>query len=635
MTAFRSHRWSSRFHSDASAMLGMCLAGVLMGGVVALPVFAQESASPAQTEYVLGFSDANKHFIDVQLRCKSPRPDSCELMMATWTPGSYLIREYARNVDQIHAEDAQGQPLRLQKTTKNRWVIQGKNLKEITVNYRVYCREMSVRTNFVDRDFAVLNGAPTFIIPVAYVDQPIEVKVDLPSGWRQSVTALGSKEAGPAGIYVARDFDHLVDSPIVVGNPEVQSFKVGDIEHVLVNVGGNGLWDSAKATGDVAKIVAEQQKLWRSVPYRKYFFLNVIGESGGGLEHDESTLMLTSRWAFRRPEDYKRWLGLVSHEFFHVWNIRTLRPKVLVDYDYENENYFPSLWIAEGITSYYDDLSLVRSGVIGREDYFKSLSGQIERLEATPGRLQQSLRDASHDAWIKYYRQDEHSRNSQVSYYVKGAVVAFLLDARIRELTQNKKSLDDVMREVYRRYSGERGYTEQEFRKVASKVAGKNLAPWFDQHVDQAIELDYQPALNWLGLEMQGWGPSSDDGEPEDKEASRPITPWLGAKTREDNGKLVVTSVTTESPAYESGVNVDDELIAINRFRVHGTTLERVLAQFSKEPEVMLTLARRGELLELPLVIREKPKSASKLQPSQEASEKQKARLEAWLGASQ
>ena len=158
MTAFRSHRWSSRFHSDASAMLGMCLAGVLMGGVVALPVFAQESAPPAQTEYVLGFSDANKHFIDVQLRCKSPRPDSCELMMATWTPGSYLIREYARNVDQIHAEDAQGQPLRLQKTTKNRWVIQGKKLKEITVNYRVYCREMSVRTNFVDRDFAVLNG---------------------------------------------------------------------------------------------------------------------------------------------------------------------------------------------------------------------------------------------------------------------------------------------------------------------------------------------------------------------------------------------------------------------------------------------------------------------------------------------
>ncbi|MEC8301193.1 MAG: PDZ domain-containing protein, partial [Planctomycetota bacterium] len=208
-------------------------------------------------------------------------------------------------------------------------------------------------------------------------------------------------------------------------------------------------------------------------------------------------------------------------------------------------------------------------------------------------------------------------------------------DARIRELTQNKKSLDDVMREVYRGYSGERGYTEQEFRKVASKVAGKNLAPWFDQHVDQAIELDYQPALNWLGLEMQGWGPSSDDGEPEDKEASRPITPWLGAKTGDDNGKLVVTSVTMESPAYESGVNVDDELIAINRFRVHGTTLERVLAQFSKEPEVMLTLARRGELLELPMVIRQKPKTASKLQPSQEASEKQEARLEAWLGASQ
>ena len=609
----------------------------LLLGVPFTAGIARADDAAVKTTYLLQFDDARKHVVDVRLEFRSANSESCELMMATWTPGSYLIREYARNVDQITAVDAQGESLSLEKTSKNRWIIRGKNLDEVVVHYRVYCREMSVRTNFVDREFAVLNGAPTFIIPTAYIQHPIEVEIELPRGWRQSVTALDAKEGAAAGIYQARDFDHLVDSPIVIGNPEVQSFDVNGIEHVLVNVGGNGLWDAAKATGDVAKIVAEQQALWKNVPYRKYYFLNVIGESGGGLEHDESTLMLTSRWAFRRPEDYKRWLGLVSHEFFHAWNIRTLRPKALVDYDYENENYFPSLWIAEGITSYYDDLSLIRSGVISQDDYLSSLSKQIERLESTPGRLQQSLRDASHDAWIKYYRQDEHSRNTQISYYIKGAVVAFLLDVRIRELTQNKKSLDDVMREVYRRYSGDRGYTETEFRKVASKVAGEDLSDWFAKHVDEASELNYQPALDWLGLRLEGWKTDESHEKSKDGEEAgeaKIVTPWLGAGTREENGKLVVTSVTVDSPAYETGMNVDDELIAVNRFRVQSSTLDRVLSQFAGEPEVTLTLSRRGELLELPLQVRAKPKGASKLTPVKEPSKKQQASMTDWLNAS-
>jgi predicted metalloprotease with PDZ domain len=599
---------------------------------------ARADDAKAKTKYVLQFDDARNHVVDVRLEFRAANAEQCELMMATWTPGSYLIREYARNVDQITAVDAQGETLSLEKMSKNRWSIRGKNLDQVVVHYRVYCREMSVRTNFVDREFAVLNGAPTFIVPTAYIQDPIEVEIKLPTGWRQSVTALDAKEGAAAGCYQARGFDHLVDSPIVIGNPEVQSFNVNGIEHVLVNVGGNGLWDAAKATGDVAKIVAEQQALWKKVPYRKYYFLNVIGESGGGLEHDESTLMLTSRWAFRRPEDYKKWLGLVSHEFFHAWNIRTLRPKALVDYDYENENYFPSLWIAEGITSYYDDLSLVRSGVISQDEYLSLLSKQIERLEATPGRLQQSLRDASHDAWIKYYRQDEHSRNTQISYYIKGAVVAFLLDARIRELTQNKKSLDDVMREVYRRYSGDRGYTETEFRKVASKVAGEDLSDWFTKHVDEASELDYQPALDWLGLRLEGWKSGEGEEVPEEgKEVGETevVTPWLGAGTREENGKLVVTNVTVDSPAYETGMNVDDELIAVNRFRVQSSTLDRVLGQFAGEPEVTLTLSRRGELLELPLQIRGKPEGPSKLTFIKDASKKQQTSMADWLHASE
>jgi predicted metalloprotease with PDZ domain len=305
------------------------------------------------------------------------------------------------------------------------------------VQYRVYGREMSVRTNWVESSFAMLNGAPTFITLVepSPVARPHELVVDLPPDWRGVATALDPLPGVERG-FVAADFDTLVDSPILAGSPAVHAFDVDGIPHALVNIGDDRLWDGARAAADVEKIVRATRDLWGRLPYPRYLFLNVIAEAGGGLEHRDSTLIMSSRWTMRTPRRYQGWLGLVAHEFFHAWNVKRLRPAALGPFDYEREVYTTDLWIAEGLTSYYDDLLVLRAGLSTRDEYLAALSNQIQALQTTPGRLVQPVAGASYDAWIRHYRPDENSPNVAVSYYTKGAVVGFLLDMRVREATR-------------------------------------------------------------------------------------------------------------------------------------------------------------------------------------------------------
>lgn len=589
---------------------------------------SDESNSAKPTiSYVVSFDEAKQHYVDVQLQLDNVAAGELELFLPTWTPGSYLIREYSRQIDDISASNGKGDELPIAKSAKNRWTVQVAEEGKVRVDYNLYCREMSVRTNFVDSEFAVLNGAATFLTGVDLTDQEHHVTIKLPSGWQRAVTALPLKANGRANQFTATDFDHLVDSPILVGNPKVYPFTVDGHEHWLVNLGPDQAWDGAQAAVDIEKIVAEHLSMWQTVPYSKYIFMNVLGESGGGLEHDESTLILSGRWTFARPSSYQRWLGTVSHEFFHAWNIRTLRPKVLVKYDYESENYFRSLWIAEGITSYYDTLALVRSGIINQRDYLQALSRDISSLESTPGRQVQSLSESSYDAWIKYYRSDENSRNTEISYYTKGAVVAFLLDMKIREATEGEQSLDDVMRRFYKEHSGEVGYEESDFRNIASEIAGEDLTEWFAGSVDLTKELDYGQALNYLGLEMTGAPAERTGREASDRDREREGSAWLGARLGGDGD---VTSVDVDSPAYEAGINVGDELIAINNERVSGDA-NRVLGLFDVGSDVEVLIARRGQLRKLTMTLSPRTSASWSMRVVKEPSDEQKQRLAMWL----
>jgi len=637
------------------------------------PVITLCAQPPAESHtaalsYSIAFTEADAHYANIQLTIPAQEQASIELMMPTWTPGSYLIREYARHVDGISAHDATDKPLAIEKIKKNRWRVDVTPGSHTRIDYRLYCREMSVRTNWIDHDMAILNGGATFLTPADNVERPHRVRFELPQHWSRSVTSLTPIE-GLEHTYLARNLDELIDAPTICGNPIIQDFMAGGVPHAVANLGDFELWDTEKAAQDVQKIVEQQQQLWGQVPYERYKVLNVIAESGGGLEHDNSTLVMTSRWNFRDPEKYQDWLSLISHEFFHTWNVRRLRPANLARYDYEQENLTRSLWIAEGITSYYEDVILVRAGLIDRTSYLKRLSKQIQGLQTTPGRLVQSLSDSSFDAWIKYYRPDENSNNSRVSYYIKGCVVAFLLDARIREATSDAKSLDDVMRMLYSEHSNASGFTDEDFRRVASSVAGVDLSEWFELHINSAVELDYEPALKWFGLQFAGNkaadvparneptlaapNPAAPDpaatSSTTTSEAGKGTTPaetktppnqrlskaWLGMKASETAGRVLVTGVTPGSPAQAAGLNLGDELIAFNQYRVSGGLWQTQLNQLGIGREIEVTIARRGEVRKLSataIVELEANWNLKRVELKAEAAEPFDSRVSSWLG---
>ncbi|MGH9331694.1 MAG: M61 family metallopeptidase, partial [Vicinamibacterales bacterium] len=509
------------------------------------PVLGQTSDP---IKYTLRFPAPHTHYVEVEAAIPAARDGQTEVYMAVWTPGSYLVREFSRHVERVAARVTDGRALPVEKVAKNRWRVASGPAASFTLSYRVYGREMTVRTNWIEDRFAMLNGAATFITLAERGPRPHEVDLELPAGWKKTATALD--RAGSPHRYRAPDFDTLVDSPILAGNPAVHEFVVDGKPHSLVNEGEAGVFDGARAAKDVEKVVREHRRMWGFLPYERYLFLNVLSEAGGGLEHKSSTLLMASRWATSTRRRYLGWLGLVSHEYFHAWNVKRLRPVELGPFDYEREVHTTGLWMSEGFTDYYGDLAVHRAGLSTREEYLRELSGLIESLQTTPGRLSQPLETASFDAWIRHYRPDENSPNVAMSYYTKGAVVAWLLDAKVRRTTRGTKSLDDVMRLAYERHACAKGFTEEDFRKIVSDVAGAAAADWLKRAVETTDELDYREALDWFGLRF---APSGID---------RPSSGrylWQGLRLRTDAGRLLVSNVYRGTAAYDAGFVVDDE----------------------------------------------------------------------------
>ena len=576
---------------------------------------ATQTADPIR--YTLRFPAPHTHYVEVSAVVPTGGQPTVDLMMAVWTPGSYLVREYARHVETVTASGPGGVALAVEKTDKNHWRVATGGQPEVTVDYRVYGREMSVRTNWVEADFAMLNGAPTFLTLTDGVARPHEVTIEPVEDWQRSITGLPELAGGPHR-YVAADFDALVDSPIVVGNPAVYEFDVNGVPHYLVNQGESGVFDGARAARDLEAMAREHARMWGAVPFEKYVFFNMLVEASGGLEHKNSTMLMASRWATRTPNAYRGWLGLASHEYFHTWNVKRLRPEALGPFDYEAENYTRSLWVVEGITDYYSDLALVRIGLTSSGEHLDALSNQIESLQATPGRLVQSVEEASFDAWIKYYRQDENSINTQISYYTKGHVLGFLLDAAIRGATGNARSLDDVMRAAYARYSGEQGYTPEQFQQVAEEIAGTSLESFWRDNVENPGEVDYADALATLGLRFAPVRRASGQA-------------WLGMNSRNDAGRLIVSRVLRDGPAHAGGLNVDDEILGIDDLRVTAEGLEARLRQYSPGDRVSVLVARRGALRRLDVTLGADPPREWQLEADPDASSEQEARRAAWM----
>ena len=608
-------------------------------GCVMTTIAASGARATEPIHYVARFPAPQTHYVEVEARVPTGGAAAVELMMPVWTPGSYLVREYAGKVENFDAKTPDGEALEWSRSRKNRWRVATGGAGEVAVSYRVYGRTMSVQANWIDSSFAMLQGAATFMTPVDDLARPREIAVEPAEGWTRSISGLPHAPGGGEHRYVAADYDTLVDSPIYVGDPAVYEFDVDGVPHLLVNEGEGGIWDGPRSAKDVEAIVRAEKAFWGHLPYDRYVFFNILGETGGGLEHKNSTVLMASRWATRGRPSYLAWLNLVAHEFFHVWNVKRLRPVELGPFDYENEVHTQSLWIAEGITSYYDRLFVRRAGLCTTAEFLAGdppsagedrTINDFERLQTTPGRLAQTLEDSSYETWIKLYRRDENSANTQISYYVKGAVVAFLLDARIRKATDDAKSLDDVMRLAYERYSGEKGFTAEEFQKTAAEVAGVDLSDFFRHALRTTAELDYAEALDWFGLRF------ARDKKPEpdkdkDKE-EKPVKAWLGATTKVEDGRLIVSQIKRATPAFEAGFNVGDEILGVGDDRIPASQWSKRLDAFRPGDEVSVLIARRDRFQRLDVVFGREPERDWVVEPVPDASDAQKARRKTWLG---
>jgi len=524
---------------------------------------------------------------------------SMELIMANWTPGSYRIREYAANLSQVSATDESGAVLQSQKISKDRWQVETGQATTLVVDYEVHTPDLNVSNSWASDEFSLINGASVFLYTRSSRDFPQKLNILTQSKRGDVFTAMPM--AQEAGVYRAENYDELVDNPLAVANAPSYPFKYKNQQYTLLNVGENESWDGEQASKDVKKIVAETQLFWKVNPLeRPYWFLNFAVEAKGGLEHDHSTVMMTGRRQMSGRKDYIKWLGLVSHEFFHVWNVRHMRPLALADYDYQNEQYTSQLWLAEGLTSYYDNLLLSRAGLVEPQEYMTLLAKDIHRLETTPGRLARSVTEASMDAWIRHYQPNSNSVNSTISYYTKGSVIGFVLDTYIREHSKGRRDLDDVVRKMYQLYS-DQPYDSDAFQKTLIDVESAEAGIFLQSLLSTTSELDVDAALDWYGLRLIR-GPEEPDEKSKTDEVDSPQS-GIGVIWKDDDSSLVISSVLAGSGGVQAGLIAGDEVLAIGDERLSHDTLEKLMGSFLPGEETSILVSRRGKIMSLDLTL--------------------------------
>ncbi|MGH7688097.1 MAG: M61 family metallopeptidase [Gemmatimonadaceae bacterium] len=481
----------------------------LLAAASAIPVtLAAQLGAPIT--YAVTFPSRATHFLHVQAQLPTDRQPSVELMMAVWSPGYYQVENYADNVDSVRAWAPDGSPLAVQRSRRNRWQVETNGAPSVNVSYRVKADRKFVTADWVGDSLFVLNGAPTFMTLVNGQSRPAVVDLTLPAGWT-SMTSLDTASDRVPDHYQADDYDELVDSPIVAAaNLQTVQFTMAGKTHMLVDAGAVDDFNAEQAGRALLRLVGETYRFWGFLPYKRYLFLNVFRPGGGGLEHKNSTLLTVQAKGTETPAGFQTWVTFVSHEYFHAYNVKRLRPVELGPFDYENPPSTTSLWIAEGLTTYYADLLDARAGLIRQQDWLTLMSKLIADLQNTPGRHVQTLSQSSLDVWNSEASGVRMDQEKTVSYYTKGTVLGLLLDAHIRTVTDDTASLDDVMRAAYAKYSGAQGYTAQQFQQVADSVAHTDLTDWFHSALDTTDELNYQEMLDWFGLKFAGAGNRTD-----------------------------------------------------------------------------------------------------------------------------
>lgn len=570
----------------------------------------------AQISYKVLLNDPQMRYATVEIEVMNHKKPELKFKMPVWTPGSYMIREFARNVESFVAYDANGSELVSYKEDKNTWVVKNNKTLSFSVSYRVYANEVSVRTTFINNETAFLSGTSLFMYADGYAHLPGKVKIEKPERWTQIATGLKAIDDEP-NTFAYDDYDELADCPIQVGDFKVLSFEVKGIPHHVALVGHSNVQEAQLIT-DLKKVCETTASVVNRFDFDSYwFFVHHVDQGGGGLEHRNSTAVVMPRWNYSNTEQYQGFLRLCAHEYFHTWNIKRIRPIELGPFDYDKEVYSQQLWVAEGITSYYDKLIMLRAGFTTPEAFLGTLGGNIGYAENTPGAKVQSLAMSSMDAWIKFYRPDENSVNSSISYYTKGAVAAAFLDLTIRTETNGQKSLDDLLIYLYDTYyvKRKRGFTVAEFNQAASLIAGKNLNDLMHQLIYTTQTPDYASLYSNFGVTYK---------------TVPQQTPFIGVNASEQNGQHVVSSVLVNSSAFVAGLTKGDVVLSINGMKPVGD-LNSFLQQFDIGSSLKVLVIRGGVTLNFELILTKNPYPKHILEKNTDLGPRQEKLYNHWL----
>jgi len=581
------------------------------------------------------------HRFEIDCTVDDPAADGQRFSLPTWIPGSYLIREFARHVVAARASSA-GRPVRLAKVAKDTWQAAPCNAP-LTVTLDVYAHDVSVRGSYLDATRGYFNGASVFLLPEGRAAAPCEVDIVAPSHaggerWRVATT-LPRDGAAPWGFgrHRAANHDELIDHPVEMSDFRHCAFEAGGAVHDVV-VSGRAPFDAERLARDLARVCQWHCDLFGGAassraPFDRYLFqVLAVGEGYGGLEHRSSTSLIAARRDLPAPgmgpptDDYRSFLGLASHEYFHSWNVKRIKPAAFVPYDLAREAYTRQLWAFEGITSYYDDLALLRSGVVDAESWLELVGRTATTVLRTPGRTLQSVADASFDAWIKHYRPDENTPNASVSYYAKGALVALALDLTLRN---HGSSLDALMRELWRRHGQTGiGVPENGLQRIAEALAGRDLAAFFDAFVEGTEELPLADLLATHGIAFslrRAQGVKDRGGKRGDGEPPRVA---IGATLGPD---LRLQHVRPGGPAENAGLAAGDTLVALDGLKASAERLDAYARDAQPGDRVAVHAFRRDELIEASLALAAAPDDTAFLALDAAAAPEALARRERWL----
>jgi predicted metalloprotease with PDZ domain len=601
----------------------------LIGGVFILSfVPAGRAAEPLR--YELRFEKPNTHLMDITIRAGGLTGPAAEFAMPDWAPGAYFIENYAAAVQGFSATGPDDQPLVWRKRDSQTWSIELSGATSVTVRYQIYANTLQNNNAQYNDRHAFIGGPAVWMYLVGGKDRPIELRVAVPANWK---VATGMSRT-PQNTFTAADYDWFADSPIEISDFAERDFQVaGTTYHVVVH-DVMGRRDFSKFTSDTQKFVDAIVPIFAPVtgtpqpaPFADYWFIfHIWPQAGGGLEHLNSTQTNYAQdWDVTTPAPdfgtvYERKLYVAAHEFFHAWNVKRLRPKPLGPFDYSQMVHTPSLWISEGLTSYYAALALVHAGLITPEQYLHNISRQITKFEQEPGRKERSIEDTSWDTWFRSPKTFSDLDNTWYSYYDGGQIAGHLLDFAIREQTNNQKSLDDWMRLLYQRYALPKpGFEPEDAVRAASEVAGADMSDFFHRYISGKEPLPYEKYFEYAGIAVQ--------------KVYDPNAAWLGVATeRNEDGRARIKNVIPGSPAEVAGLDRDDVILVVDGRAVDQEGFEAAIAERSPGNPVRITLLRLGELKEISLTLGASPYATYLLQPVVHPTDLQRRIFRSWIG---